>query len=157
MADNNQKLFPEFEPVSTEAWEAAINDNLKGKDYERTLIWRTYEGINVRPYYRRENLDGLDYLNVTPGEFPFVRGNKKTGNDWYIRQDIYVKDFTEANKKGLSILGKGVNSLGFCFDCNSHVTKADLEVLLKGICLEAVEINFMCLCGNCNYALPFTE
>jgi hypothetical protein len=36
---------------------------------------------------------GLDYLNSLPGEFPYVRGNKKTGNDWFIRQDIYVKDF----------------------------------------------------------------
>ncbi len=157
MAEKEEKLFTDFPPVSTEAWEAKINADLKGKDYERALVWRTYEGINVRPYYRRENLEGLDYLNTLPGEFPFVRGNKKTGNDWFIRQDIFVKDFAEANKKALNILGKGVNSLGFYFDCNTKITKNDLAVLLKDICLEAAEINFVCPCDNCNCALPFAE
>jgi methylmalonyl-CoA mutase len=157
MADKDQKLFSDFPPVSTEAWEAKINADLKGKDYERALVWRTYEGINVRPYYRRENLEGLGYLNALPGEFPFVRGNKKTGNDWFIRQDIFVKDFAEANKKALNILGKGVNSLGFYFDCNTKITNDDLAVLLKDICLEAAEINFVCQCDNCNCALPFAE
>jgi len=148
MAEKEEKLFTDFPPVSTEAWEARINADLKGKDYERALVWRTYEGINVRPYYRRENLEGL---------FPFVRGNKKSGNDWFIRQDIFVKDFAEANKKVLNILGKGVNSLGFYFDCNTKITKDDLAVLLKDICLEAVEINFVCPCDNCNCALSFAE
>ncbi len=157
MTDKDQKLFSEFEPVSTQAWEAKINDDLKGRDYERALVWKTCEGIEIRPYYRCENLKGLDYLNALPGEFPFIRGNKKKGNDWFIRQDIYIKDFTEANKKALSVLGKGVNSLGFCFDCNTKITKTNLAVLLKDISLEAIEINFICGCGNCNYAIPFTE
>ncbi|SHF09544.1 heterodimeric methylmalonyl-CoA mutase small subunit [Mariniphaga anaerophila] len=157
MTDQNQKLFTNFPPVTTEEWEAKINADLKGRDYERALVWRTHEGFNVRPYYRRQNLEGLDFLNALPGEFPYVRGNKKTGNEWLIRQDIAVKDFSEANKKALSILGKGVNSLGFCFDCATKVEKADLEILLKDICLEAVEINFICRCGNCNCALPFAE
>ncbi len=157
MTDKDRKLLTEFEPVSTQAWEAKINADLKGKDYERALVWKTYEGIDVRPYYRSENLEGLDYLSALPGEFPFVRGNKKTGNDWFIRQDIFVKDFTEANKKALTVLGKGVNSLGLYFDCNTKVAKADLAVLLKDICLEAIETNFVCPCDNCSCALPFTE
>ncbi|WP_372936297.1 methylmalonyl-CoA mutase family protein [Mariniphaga sediminis] len=155
MTDINQKLFSDFPPVTTDEWEGKINADLKGKDYDRALVWKTYEGINVRPYYRGENLGSLDYLESLPGEFPFVRGNKKTGNDWFIRQDIFVKDFAEANKKALNILGKGVTSLGFYFDCNTKVTKDDLAVLLKDICLEAAEINFVCPCDNCNCALPF--
>lgn len=155
MTDINQKLFSDFPPVTTDEWEGKINADLKGKDYDRALVWKTYEGINVRPYYRGENLGSLDYLESLPGEFPFVRGNKKTGNDWFIRQDIFVKDFAEANKKALNILGKGVTSLGFYFDCNTTVTKDDLAVLLKDICLEAAEINFVCPCDNCNCTLPF--
>jgi methylmalonyl-CoA mutase len=157
MTDNYQRLFTGFPPVTSEEWEAKIHADLKGKDYQRTLVWKTYEGINVRPYYCSENLEGLDYLNTLPGEFPYIRGNKKTANDWFIRQDIYVKNFAEANKKALSILGKGVNSLGFYFDCNTRVSGNDLAVLLKGICLEAAEINFVCPCDNCNCALPFAE
>jgi methylmalonyl-CoA mutase len=157
MTDKDQKLFNEFPPVTTQEWEAKIHADLKGKDYERALVWRTYEGLSVRPYYTSENLEGLDFLNSLPGEFPFVRGNKKTGNDWFIRQNIHVKDFTEANRKALSVLGKGVTSLGFCFDCNTTITKENLAVLLKDICLEAIETNFECSCNSCNCAQNFKE
>ena len=49
-------LRNDFPPVSTEAWEAAIRADLNGADYEKKLVWRTDEGISVRPYYRSENL-----------------------------------------------------------------------------------------------------
>jgi methylmalonyl-CoA mutase len=157
MAEKEQKLFTGFAPVTTEAWEAKINTDLKGKDYERSLVWQTYEGFNVRPYYREENLKELNFISSLPGEFPYVRGNKKTGNNWFIRQDIFVKDVEEANKKALNVLGRGADSLGFYFDCCNKITKADLEILLKGICLEAIETNFVCGCENCNCAVPFSE
>jgi methylmalonyl-CoA mutase len=157
MAEKRGKLFAGFSPVSTEEWEAIIHADLKGKDYDKALIWKTFEGINVRPYYRSGDLEGFDHLRTLPGEFPFVRGNKKSGNEWFIRQDIFVKDLSEANKKALHMLNRGVNSLGFYFDCVNKITKVDLEVLLKDICLEAVETNFVCPCENCNCALPFAE
>lgn len=157
MAEKEQKLFTDFAPVTTEEWEAKINADLKGKDYERALVWRTYEGFNVRPYYREENLKDLNFISSLPGEFPYVRGNKKTGNNWFIRQDIFVKNLEEANKKALNVLGRGADSLGFYFDCCNKITKADLEILLKDICLEAIETNFVCGCENCNCAIPFSE
>lgn len=151
MTDKEQKLFNDFVPVTTEEWEAKINADLKGKDYERALVWKTWEGFSVRPYYRRENLESLNYLDTLPGEFPFVRGNNKTGNNWLIRQNIIVTDFESANKKALEILGKGVTSLGFYFSSCENITKESLGVLLKDICLEAAEINLVCPddSGNC--------
>ena len=144
MTDKDQKLFTDFSPVSTEEWEAKINADLKGKDYERALVWKTYEGFSVRPYYRRENLESINYLDTLPGEFPYVRGNNKTGNDWLIRQNIIVSDFETANKKALEILGKGVNSLGFYFNNCENITKENLGILIKDICLEAAEVNLVC-------------
>jgi methylmalonyl-CoA mutase len=52
-------LSQDFPPVSTADWEAAIQKDLKGADYEKRLVWRSDEGIAVRPYYRRENLPGF--------------------------------------------------------------------------------------------------
>lgn len=70
------RLGGEFPPVSTEAWEAAIQKDLKGADYDKKLVWRTDEGIAVRPYYRKENLAGLEAQTQSlPGQFPFVRGD----------------------------------------------------------------------------------
>jgi methylmalonyl-CoA mutase len=52
------QLEKEFPPVSTAAWEATIASDLKGADYDKKLVWKTDEGIAVRPYYRSENLPG---------------------------------------------------------------------------------------------------
>ena len=78
-------LGQDFPPVPTSEWEAAIQKDLKGADYEKKLVWRTDEGVPVRPYYRRENLAGLDeQLRAAPGQFPFVRGS---GKPWQTRQE----------------------------------------------------------------------
>jgi methylmalonyl-CoA mutase len=53
MSDKEQKLFTDFAPVTTEQWEAKINADLKGMDYERARVCNTYDGFNVRPYYRQ--------------------------------------------------------------------------------------------------------
>jgi methylmalonyl-CoA mutase len=157
MTEKEQKLFADFAPVTTDEWEAKINADLKGRDYERALVWKTYEGFNVRPYYRQENLESLNYLDTLPGEFPFVRGNKKTGNDWLVRQNICVSDFETANKKALEILGKGVTSLGFYFTNCDNITKENLAILLKDICLEAAEINLVCPDDTSKSAELFAE
>jgi methylmalonyl-CoA mutase len=53
-------LSQEFAAVPTTAWEAVIAKDLKGADYDKKLVWRTEEGLAVRPYYRQENLAGLE-------------------------------------------------------------------------------------------------
>jgi methylmalonyl-CoA mutase len=81
-------LGQDFPPVSTEAWEAAIQKDLKGADYEKKLVWRTDEGLAIRPYYRRENLAGLEaQTHSMPGQFPFVRGS---GQSWETHEDEFV-------------------------------------------------------------------
>jgi methylmalonyl-CoA mutase len=156
MSEKNIKLFADFPPVSTEEWEAKINADLKGKDYERALVWRTNEGFNVKPYYRQENLEGVGHTDVLPGQFPYVRGTKKD-NNWFIRQDIVVDDLKSANKKALDLLGKGINSLGFVFKSCESFTNNDVEVLLNGISLDSVEINFVCCCHNSECAKALTD
>jgi methylmalonyl-CoA mutase len=78
-------ISQDFPHVPTAEWEAAIRKDLKGADYEKRLVWRTDEGIPVRPYYRADALAGLEgQTGSTPGSFPFVRGS---GNAWTIDQD----------------------------------------------------------------------
>lgn len=156
MTESTNKLFPEFPEVTTQQWEEKIIADLKGKDYEKALFWRTNEGISVKPYYRAENLPGLEYLTNEPGTFPFVRGNKAT-NNWLIRQDIVVGDLAAANRKALELLGKGVNSLGFVFKRDLQPTLEEMNTLLGGICLEAVEVNFICPCSDCGITGVFAQ
>ena len=98
--------------MTTEEWEAVIEKDLKGADYNKKLVWRTAEGFNVRPYYRAENLADIPWTGQQPNEFPYVRGNKPEGNEWLVRQDITVKDVHEANKIALNALSRGCNSIG---------------------------------------------
>ncbi len=142
MADNkDRKLLSEFPPVSTEEWDAKIRTDLKGADYDKKLVWKPNEGFKVQPYYRSENLEGITYMDNLPGEFPYVRGNKKDNNTWLIRQDIDVKDFEEANKKALDVLNRGADSLGFNIDSSFEINKANIETLFNEIHLDCVEIN----------------
>ena len=148
MNENDMNLFQEFPSVSTETWESQIRTDLKGKDYDKTLIWSTNEGIKVRPYYRDENLSGLEFLDTLPGQFPYVRGNHKTGNNWLVRQDIEVSGFVQANRKALQILSKGVTSLGFLFKSCQEISTEDLKALCSGIDLQKTEVNFVMTCKN---------
>lgn len=141
MNESDINLFSDFSPVSTEAWEAQINADLKGKDYEKTLVWQTNEGFKVRPYYRDENLKELVFTDYLPGQFPFVRGKKTAGNAWLVRQDIEVDDINEANRTALNVLSKGVTSLGFVFKNSRELSSEDFKNLLKDISLKEVEIN----------------
>mgnify|MGYP001533834717 FL=1 len=138
-----EKLFTEFPPVPTEKWEEVIAVDLKGADYERKLVWRTGEGFNVRPYYRAENLEGIKFLGSQAGEFPYVRGTH-AHNRWRVHQTVSVVCPKEANAEALKILNAGVDSLGFCI-ASADFSAADLDMLLKDICIPAVEITF---CGE---------
>ena len=138
---NKEKLFTEFQAPTTQEWLDKIEVDLKGADFQKRLVWRTNEGFNVQPFYRREDLANLKTPDALPGEFPFVRGNKKDSNEWYVRQNIKVDDPVEANKKALDILNKGVDSLGFRFG-GDQVSPEFIETLLKDIRLDIVEVSY---------------
>ncbi len=146
MAENKEKLFDKFPPVSTEEWRAKVETDLKGADFQKKLVWRTNEGFNVQPMYRAEDIKDLKTTDSLPGEYPYIRGTR-TDNNWAIRQEIVVTDCKEANAKAKEILNKGINSIGFKLKKNV-ITDNFLSELLNGIYLSAVELNFAC-CPSC--------
>ena len=139
---NKEKLFTEFAAPTTQEWLDKIQVDLKGADFQKRLVWRTNEGFNVQPFYRREDLANLKTPDALPGEFPFVRGNKKDSNAWYVRQNVVVgEDPKAANAKALDILNKGIDSLGFHIP-GKMVSKETVETLLDQILCDVVEVNF---------------
>ena len=141
MSNKKEKLFTEFTAPTKQEWLDKIEVDLKGADFQKRLVWRTNEGFNVQPFYRREDLANLKTPDALPGEFPFVRGNKKDSNEWYVRQNIDASDPKAANAKALDILNKGIDSLGFKIPGNM-VSMDTVETLLEGIYCEYVEVNF---------------
>jgi methylmalonyl-CoA mutase len=137
-------LFEKFPPVSTKEWMDKIMADLKGEDFNRKLVWKTKEGFDVMPFYRKEDLRNLMYIDSLPGEFPFLRGEKTGDNNWRIRQNINVSDYSAANKRALEMLIRGVDALGFIINDPESVSEENIEILLKDINLEKTEINFLC-------------
>jgi len=148
MSNNKEKLFSEFQAPTTQEWLDKIEVDLKGADFQKRLVWRTNEGFNVQPFYRREDLKDLKAVDSLPGEFPFVRGNKKTDNLWFVRQNINVEDAKAANEKALDILNKGVDSLGFKIK-GKDVNATFIATLLNGIEPQYVELNFKTCQRHC--------
>lgn len=140
MDTKKDKLLSEFPPVSTAEWEARILEDLKGADYNKKLIWKTNEGIDVRPYYRSENTEGLTHMSAGPGEYPYVRGTQTRSNKWDIRQDIETDDPTEANFQALAALRRGADSV--CFNASKIKTVRQLESLMKGLCFGECSLHF---------------
>jgi methylmalonyl-CoA mutase len=106
------KLLQDFPAVSTESWEEAIHKDLKGADYSRKLIWQTEEGLAVKPYYRAEDIAGLEYLDAAPGEFPYARSARSTGV-WSIREEIDALDPEMANQAALCSVAAGAEEIAF--------------------------------------------
>jgi methylmalonyl-CoA mutase len=133
-------LLDDFPAVPTEQWERVIHLDLKGGDYDKKLLWKTYEKITVRPYYREEDLEALgSQLNPLPGEFPFLRGGK-TDHHWAVSQGIDCSSLVEANAAAREALSHGADAVTF------HVTRTgdraagplpqslqDVATLLAGI------------------------
>jgi methylmalonyl-CoA mutase len=138
-----EKLFDRFPPVTTKEWMDKINTDLKGADFNKKLVWRTNEGFDVKPFYRMEDIKNLMYIDTLPGEFPYIRGTKIRNNNWLVRQNIEVTNYSTANRKALTILMKGIDSLGFIIADPESINEKNFDFLLERIFLAGVELNFL--------------
>lgn len=74
-------LLDDFPPVPTSTWEATIAKDLKGADYEKKLVWKTDEGIAVRPYYRAADATRREPLLRASGAWKIVAPDQEPALD----------------------------------------------------------------------------
>ena len=122
MAEN---LFDAFEPVSSKQWKQQIQYELKGADYNNTLVWESLEGIKVRPFYHDDETDVK--LTLKENTKPFE-----------ILQNIYVHDVALSNKRALDTLNRGAESIRFTIE-NENV---DLSYLMQNLPLQNIAYFF---------------
>lgn len=108
-------LFEEFEEVSAKQWKQKIQFDLKGADYNETLVWNSPDGVNVRPFYHPDETP--QPLKVQPA------------SGWSICEKIYAVSAEEANKKALEAIEKGAESIRFLIPSE----EIDPVRLLEGI------------------------
>lgn len=117
-------LFDEFEQVSEKAWKQKIQYDLKGADYNDTLVWESPEGIKVKPFYHQ------DSMSDTGSEPPLL------AHTWQVGQEIYAGNAAMANKKAIKALQSGAERLQFIIPSEA----IDIAELLKDINLARTSI-----------------
>ena len=115
-------LFNEFQEVSAKEWKQKIQFDLKGADYNETLIFHSKDGISVKPFYNSEDLK--DLITIT------------SPTSWNVCEKIYVASDIKSNKKALEVIKKGAESLWFVISSK----ESDFNILFKNIALSTTPI-----------------
>ncbi|NEA88464.1 methylmalonyl-CoA mutase [Streptomyces sp. SID7958] len=100
-------------------WRAAVKKAADGDD----LLWETPEGIDVKPLYTGQDLEGLDFLDTFPGVAPYLRGPYPTmyvNQPWTIRQYAGFSTAEESNAFYRRNLAAGQKGLSVAFDLPTH-------------------------------------
>lgn len=165
--------FTEFEPPSYEEWRDAAVKSLKGAPFEKKVISKTYEEIDLQPIYWQKDLEELTHVASLPGAVPYVRGSAAAGyleRPWQVCQELWAATPKAFNRAATHDLARGQEALGIVLDrrtrlCNDghealvETTGAeglslccldDLDVALAGVDLTKIPLQVMAGCD----ALP---
>ncbi|CDF80711.1 methylmalonyl-CoA mutase, small subunit [Formosa agariphila KMM 3901] len=134
MSTKNKTLFSEFGPVTKDAWLEKVNIDLKGGDFNKKLVWRNLNGIDIQPLYTTE--DSIKYLKNT-GENAQALVNYRS---------VEVASAAQGNTLALKAIKEGINGLVFQIK-----TETDVATLLQSIDLNTITVSFVL--GE--YALAF--
>lgn len=117
-------LFEEFQAVSAKQWVQQIQVDLKGADYNQTLLWHSEEGIDVKPFYHED---------TTPNKYS-IPGQPDI---WQIAQAIFIDDITIAKKLSQEALLKGATALRLIAD-----KPFDIITFFDGLIIEDAKVYF---------------
>lgn len=141
-----ERFFAEFPYPTYEEWRAESEKSLKGANWEKKLITQTYEGIQLQPMYRMEDIEDLEHCHSLPGSFPFVRGTKSGGyleKPWEICQECdepLADVFNQVLQQELEKGGTGVNVvLDQATQKGMDVDQADKSLIGKGLSLSTLD------------------
>jgi methylmalonyl-CoA mutase len=112
-------LKSEFSSPTFEEWKAQVEKDLKGASYEKKLITKTYEGINLNPIYTSKDIKESPFIDSLPGSENFVRGGTTTGfggKPWDVNQEILVADVENFNIEIREALKNGQNCVNLLLD-----------------------------------------
>ncbi|HYD31942.1 MAG TPA: methylmalonyl-CoA mutase [Azospirillaceae bacterium] len=109
-------------PKKTQAdWNTLAAKDMGGGNPD-DLIWRTPEGLDVKPLYTAADLEGVE-LDTLPGFPPFIRGPRATmyaHRPWTIRQYAGFSTAEASNAFYKKNLAAGQMGLSVAFDLATH-------------------------------------
>lgn len=116
-------LFSDFDKITPQAWKQKIQVDLKGADYNETLLWQSEEGITVKPFYTEED---RRYFEIP-----------RSNEGFAICQSVFVDDEKIANSIARNAVEKGATAIQF-------IAKEDFnyELLLDGLVSKELILYF---------------
>jgi methylmalonyl-CoA mutase len=120
-----EQLFNDFEQVSSKQWKQQIQYDLKGADYNNTLVWESPEGIKIKPFY---------HADETPE--PLYSSGKHDA--FKICQNIFVFDVEKSVRRSIETLQRGAESLRFTIEDKT----IDVAKLVETLPLEKTVLYF---------------
>ncbi len=111
--------------------------DVEKRSEERQDERRTESGIEVKPTYRPEDLDGFDYAGKLgdPGEYPYARGVYPTmyrGRPWTMRQYAGFGTAKETNERFKYLTEAGQTGLSVAFDLPTQMGRDSDHPLALG-------------------------
>jgi methylmalonyl-CoA mutase len=144
--EEQDRFFAEFPYPTYEEWRAESEKALKGANWEKTLLTKTYEDIQLQPMYRMEDIEGITHCDSAPGSYPFVRGTSPTGyltKPWEICQECDEPLASAFHDVVLHELNKGGTAVNMVVDKASKlgidVDKSDAAFVGKGLSVSTLE------------------
>ncbi len=118
-------LFKEFDKVSAKQWKQKIQVDLKGADYNDTLITHTPEGIDIKPFYSSEDIETV------------TLSSSSQASQWKICETIYAKNASVTNERARAAMERGTEALRFVLPSED----ISLKTLLQDIDLDDVPVH----------------
>lgn len=167
-----ERLFASFPPATDADWRRVAEESLDGAPFDKKLVTRTPEGIDLQPIYSRTDGAKLALAPEWPGLPPFTRGAEALGSratGWFICQDIPAASLTGFNAALRDDLNRGQNAINLPLSAGTRLaldparapsgerglplnTLSEVEAALQNVDLAAVPL--FAQAGVA--ALPFT-
>lgn len=116
---NTGALLDGFPAHDDAAWRKAAEETLKGASFEKRLVSRTWEGIDLQPIYQAKDAQDLTHMGSFPGFAPFVRGIHPAGHHgapWGICQEFTAGTPEEFNATARHGIARGQTVLNLLLD-----------------------------------------
>lgn len=132
MTVHDDPLADDFPAADEAQWRALVEKALKGADFERRMVARTYDGIRIEPLSRAARGAGAVLA-------------ARAGRPWSIAARVDHPDPAEANRLALSDLQGGADALvlvaaGGGSSRGFGVDPRDLARVLDGVMLDLIRI-----------------
>ncbi len=118
-SDTATPTFGEFPPTPYEEWRKVVDKFLKGAPFEKRLVTKTYEEIDLQPMYRQEDIANLPHLDNLPGFAPYLRGAEPLGyvaKYWDVAQELPYATPATFNEALRADLARGQNAINLVLD-----------------------------------------